>query len=172
MACQIGIITLYNLHVGGMTGAFWTCLVEIQLVQEGEIFGLSTNWSLRPQESRPFVRPSRFFSETVHYFFLKLYSQLGLVVREKCSKRFFDNFHRFGHFFRVKIFFPLIQPKKHSLITQKRFWSFFGVFSGFLGVPQNYIIWSFKSVFLQFLCENNGRKSRDPARRLVVTIID
>ena len=38
-------------------------------------------------------------------------------------------------------------PKKHSLITQKRFWPFFGVFSGFLGVPQNYIFWSFKSVF-------------------------
>ena len=37
---------------------------------------------------RPFVRTQRFFSETAHYFFLKLYS----------SKRFFDNFHRFGHF--------------------------------------------------------------------------
>ena len=43
--------------------------------------------------------------------------------------------------------FLLIFPKKYSLITQKRFWPFFGVFSGFLGVPQNYIFWSFKSVF-------------------------
>ena len=40
-----------------------------------------------------------------------------------------------------------ILPKKHSLITQKQFWPCFGVFSGFLGVPQNYIFWSFKSVF-------------------------
>ena len=64
-------------------------------------------------------------------------------------------------------FFPLILPKKHSLITQKQFWPFFGVFSGFLGVPQNYIIWLFKSVFWQFLCEKNGRKSRDPTRQLV-----
>ena len=63
-------------------------------------------------------------------------------------------------------FFPLILPKTHSFITQKRFWPFFGVFSGFLGVPQNYIFWLFKSVFWQFLCEENGRKSRDPARRL------
>ena len=70
--------------------------------------------------------------------------------------------------FRVKNVFPLILPKKHSLITQKRFWPFFGVFSGFLGVRQNYIFWSFKSVFWQFLCEKNGRKSRDPARRLVL----
>ena len=53
------------------------------------------------------------------------------------------------------------------MITQKRFWPFFGVFSGFLGVPQNYIFCSFKSVFWQFLCEKNGWKSRDPARRLV-----
>ena len=56
------------------------------------------------------------------------------------------------------------------MITQKRFWPFFGVFSGFLGlfrVPQNYIIWLFKSVFWQFLFEKNGRKLRDPARRLV-----
>ena len=68
-------------------------------------------------------------------------------------------------------FFPLILPKKHSLITQKQFWPFFGVFSGFLGVSQNYIFWSFKSVFWQFLCEKNGRKSRDPARRLVPTFI-
>ena len=35
----------------------------------------------------------------------------------------------------VKIF-PLILPKKHNLITQKRFWPFFGVFSGFLGSPR------------------------------------
>ena len=69
--------------------------------------------------------------------------------------------------FRVKNFFPLILPKKHSLITQKQFWPFFGVFSGFLGVPQNYIIWLFKSVFWQFLCQKNGRTSRDPASRLV-----
>ena len=73
--------------------------------------------------------------------------------------------------FRVKNFFPLILPKKHSLITQKRFWPFFGVFSGFLGVPQNYIIWLFKSVFWQFLCQKNGRTSRDPASRLVGIII-
>ena len=64
-------------------------------------------------------------------------------------------------------FFPLILPKKHSLITQKQFWPFFGVFSGFLVLPQNYIICLFKSVFWQFLCEKNGRKSRDPASRLV-----
>ena len=61
----------------------------------------------------------------------------------------------------------LILPKNHSLITQKLFWPFFGVFSGFLGVPQNYIIWLFKSVFWQFLCQKNGRTSRDPASRLV-----
>ena len=53
------------------------------------------------------------------------------------------------------------------MITQKQFWPFFGVFSGFLGVPQSYIFWLYKSVFWQFLCEKNGRKSRDPASRLV-----
>ena len=68
--------------------------------------------------------------------------------------------------------FPLILPKKHSLITQKRFWPFFGVFSGFLGVPQHYIFWSFKSVFWQFLREKNGWKARDPAGGLVELIVN
>ena len=64
----------------------------------------------------------------------------------------------------VKTFFPLTLPKKHCLITQNRFWPFFvWLFRG----PQNYIFWLFKSVFWQFLCEKNGRKSRDPARGLV-----
>ena len=58
-------------------------------------------------------------------------------------------------------------PKKHCLITQNRFWPFFGILYGFLGGPQNYVFWLFKSVFWQFLCEKNGRKSRYPARRLV-----
>ena len=31
-------------------------------------------------------------------------------------------------------------PKKHSLITQKRFWPFFGVLPGFLGVPQAILV--------------------------------
>ena len=70
------------------------------------IFGLSTNWQLRPQVSRLFVRtsvrtsirPQRFFSETAHYFLLKLYSQLGLVGVRKMFQALFDNFHRFGHF--------------------------------------------------------------------------
>ena len=39
-------------------------------------------------------------------------------------------------------------------------------------VPQNYIFWWFKSEFLQFICEKNGRKSRDPARRLVDTKVN
>ena len=52
---------------------------------------------------------------------------------------------------------PLILPKKYSFITQKLFLPFFGVFYGFLGVPQNYIFWSFKSVFWQFLCEKNDK---------------
>ena len=37
-------------------------------------------------------------------------------------------------------FFPLILPKKHWLITQKRFWPFFGVLSGFLGSPELYFM--------------------------------
>ena len=61
--------------------------------------------------------------------------------------------------FWVKNFFPLILPKKHSLITQKRFWPFFRCLVWLFRVPQNYIFWWFKW--------KNGRKSRDPARRLV-----
>ena len=38
----------------------------------------------------------RFFLETVHYFFLKLYGKLGLVSVKKFSKHFFDNFHHFN----------------------------------------------------------------------------
>ena len=63
---------------------------------------------------RTYVRPSRFFSETAHYFFKKWPKKI----------------------FRVKNFFTLILPKKHSLITQKRFWPLFGVLSGFLRFPR------------------------------------
>ena len=45
--------------------------------------------------------------------------------------------------------FPLILPKKHILITQKRFWPFLLSCLPFRG-PQNYIFWWFKSVFWQF----------------------
>ena len=88
--------------------------------------------------------------------FPNFFSKHILWSRKKWRKRFF-----------VSKIFSLILPKKHGLIIQKRFWPFFGVFSGFLGVPQNYIIWLFKSVFWQFLREKNGRKSRDLARPLV-----
>ena len=112
-----------------------------------------------PQIFLIFCSKQRLWSRKIITFSL-FGGNLGGWVK-KCPKKFF----------RVKNFFPLILPKKHSLITQKRFWAFFGVFSGFLGVPQNYIIWLFKSVFWQFLCEKNGRKSRDPASRLVYLII-
>ena len=46
------------------------------------------------------------------------------------------------------------------------FWYLVWLFRG----PQNYIFWLFKSVFWQFLCEKNGRKSRDPASRLVTIL--
>ena len=77
-------------------------------------------------------------------------------------------FHFFTKNLKMAPFWRKMVQNRHSLITQKWFWPFFGIFSGFLGVPQNYIFWSFNSVFWQFLCEKNGRKSRDPARRLVL----
>ena len=56
------------------------------------IFGLSTNWSfetlgvafVRPFV-RPYVRAGRFFSESVHYFFLNFYMKLGF---KKLGKMF------------------------------------------------------------------------------------
>ena len=38
--------------------------------------------------------------------------------------------------FLVSKFFPLILPEKHCLIAQNRFWPFFGILSGLLGVPR------------------------------------
>ena len=102
-------------------------------------------------------------------------------MREKCSKRFFDNFHRFGHFghfgqklvkiaiwldvwmclfkgwkslknLKVGVFetdfkqVPFVF-RQTGLITQKRFWPFFGVLSGFLGFPGTI---SFGSLSLDF----------------------
>ena len=126
-------------------------------------------WDLRSRvcpSIRTCVRLSHFFSETVHFFFSETLQLVRACKREKNFPRAFLIIFTVLAIL-VKKFFPLILPKKHSLITQKQFWPCFGVFSGFLGVPQNYIYWSFKSVFWQFLSEKNGRKSRDSPRRLV-----
>ena len=58
------------------------------------------------------------FSETIHYFFLKLHSYLGLVVERKMFQAiFFDNFYHFGQKL-VKIGpdrkFPKIPEKPES----------------------------------------------------------
>ena len=72
--------------------------------------------------------------------------------------------------FYVQIFFNFF-PKKTFFDYSKSilaiFWCLVWLFRG----PQNYIFWLFKSVFWQFLCEKNGRKARDPARRLVLNKI-
>ena len=62
-------------------------------------------------------------------------------------------------------------PKKHSLITQKQFWPFFGVFSGFLGVPQT-LNFGGLSLYFDNSLRKNGQKSRDPTRRLVGTKVN
>ena len=49
---------------------------------------------------------------------------------------FETDFKQVPFVFFCQKFFSLILPKKHCLITQNRFWQFFGVLSGFLGVPR------------------------------------
>ena len=66
----------------------------------------------------------------------------------------------------INKFFPLILRKKHCLITQNRFWPFCGGLSGFLGVPRTIYFGCFCILTIS-LREKNGRKSRDPTRRLV-----
>ena len=65
--------------------------------------------------------------------FAQKWSKIGLFG-PKCPKMGFLAF--FFYLKKKKHFFPLILPKKHSLITQKRFWPFFGVLPGFLRFPR------------------------------------
>ena len=57
-------------------------------------------------------------------------------------------------------FFPLILPKKHCLITQNRFWPFFGMLSGFLGVPRT-IYFDGLSLYFDNLFEGKTVGSRE-----------
>ena len=76
-------------------------------------FGLSTNWSLRPQEARSFVRPSVRPSVTLFlgnrsFFILKLCSQLwpvsltkkfqALFLKNSCFAHFGQKLSKIGHF--------------------------------------------------------------------------
>ena len=68
----------------------------------------------------------------------------GLQVREKCSKRFFENFHRFGHFGQ-----KLSKMALFGLNDQK--WMFFAFFSrtahqNFLIFLSKHSLWSRKII--------------------------
>ena len=50
---------------------------------------------------------------------------------------------------------PLILPEKHCLITQNRFWPFFGILSGFLGIPRTIY---FGLIWMPFWIQNQRYK--------------
>ena len=56
--------------------------------------------------------------------------------------------------FLCQNFFPLILPKKHCLITQNRFWPFFGILSGFLGIPRTIYFSCLSLYFNNFFTRN------------------
>ena len=58
-------------------------------------------------------------------------------------------------------------PKKHCLITQNRFWPFFGIFSGFLGVPRT-IYFSGLSLYLDYFFARKRLEVERPLQRVLV----
>ena len=69
--------------------------------------------------------------------------------------------------FGSKNFFPSILPKKHSLITQKRFWPSFGVFPGFLGFPRTICFGGLSLYFHNFFDRKRSEVESSPQRVLV-----
>ena len=65
-------------------------------------------------------------------------------------------------------FFPLILPKKHSLITQKRFWPFFLVFSGFLGDPSTIYFGGLSLYFDNFFARKTVGSRETPQDGLLI----
>ena len=76
--------------------------------------------------------------------------------------------------FSGQIFFPLILPKQHSLITQKRFWPFFGILSGFLGVHRTIYFGGLSLYFDNFFARKtvgSRETSRDGLLSLVSIVL-
>ena len=125
------------------------------------------NLEFSPRPSvRSSVRQQRVFSESLHYFFSETLQLVRACKgRKNVPSAFLKKMTEIN--FCVKIFFRYFSLKT-LFDDPKSILPFFGVLSGFLGVPQTIYFGGLSLYLDNSLREKLSEVERDPAKQLVV----